>query len=91
MTMRGDRPAWMRPETEYRIEASGSPPTVDGLAKHEPKWLICEGCGARVRLTRHPDDPGIEELQSFHYPGCDNLDAESDTEHAVRRVSAPSD
>lgn len=38
------------PETHFRIVPSGSPPTVDGLAISEPKWLECDECGARVRI-----------------------------------------
>ncbi|MFC5278676.1 hypothetical protein ACFPM1_07895 [Halorubrum rubrum] len=37
-------------ETEFRIVASGSPPSVDGLSITEPKWLECVSCGARVRI-----------------------------------------
>lgn len=38
------------PETTFRIEESGTPPSVDGLAITEPKWLVCEECGAKVRI-----------------------------------------
>jgi len=37
-------------ETHFAIVPSGSPPTVDGLAITEPKWLECDACGARVRI-----------------------------------------
>ena len=36
------------PDTHFRIEESGSPPSVDGMAIHEPKWLVCDECDARV-------------------------------------------
>lgn len=38
------------PETHFQIEQSGSPPSVDGLAITEPKYLVCDVCGARVRI-----------------------------------------
>ena len=38
------------PDTHFRIIPSESPPTVDGLAIGEPKWLACECCSARVRI-----------------------------------------
>ena len=37
-------------DTHFAIVPSGSPPTVDGLAITEPKWLKCSECGARVRI-----------------------------------------
>ena len=38
------------PQTHFEIVPSGSPPSVDGLAITEPKWLECDDCGARVRI-----------------------------------------
>jgi len=38
------------PETEFEIVESGTPPSVDGLAITEPKYLECAECGARVRI-----------------------------------------
>ena len=38
------------PETHFRFVPSGSPPSVDGLAITEPKFLECTECGARVRI-----------------------------------------
>lgn len=38
------------PETEFEIIKSGTPPSVDGLAITEPKWLECAECNARVRI-----------------------------------------
>ena len=38
------------PETEFAIVPSGTPPSVDGLAISEPKFLECAECGARVRI-----------------------------------------
>lgn len=46
MTLR----SFSSPETEFAIVPSGSPPTVDGLAISEPKYLRCERCGAQVRI-----------------------------------------
>ena len=42
------------PETHFRIVESGSPPTVDGLAITEPKFLECAECGAQA-LIDGPD------------------------------------
>ena len=38
------------PETEFEIVPSGSPPSVDGLAISEPKYLRCTTCDAEVRI-----------------------------------------
>lgn len=43
------------PETEFRIVQSGTPPSVDGLAITEPKYLRCVECGAQVRIDG-PDE-----------------------------------
>lgn len=45
-------------DTHFRIVPSGSPPSVDGLAITEPKFLECTECGARAdrRSGRPPDD-----------------------------------
>jgi len=56
------------PSTHFRIEESGSPPSVDGMAIHEPKWLICDECGARVIID------GAEETQTT----IDNLPHDAD-------------
>jgi len=45
-------------ETHFKIVPSGSPPTVDGLAISEPKFLRCVECGAQVRID------GPEETQT---------------------------
>ncbi|GAA0539495.1 hypothetical protein ABNG02_15815 [Halorubrum ejinorense] len=37
-------------ETHFRIVPSGSPPSVDGLAITEPKFIECTECEARVRI-----------------------------------------
>jgi hypothetical protein len=55
-------------ETHFRIIPSGSPPSVDGLAITEPKWLECTECGARVRI----DGP------EGHTTTIDNLPHERD-------------
>jgi hypothetical protein len=62
-------------DTEYRIEKSGTPPTVDGYAAEEPKYLICECCGARVQLTDGPS-AGIDDLP--HAPACPQRFARSE-------------
>ena len=51
------------PETEFKIVPSGSPPSVDGLAITEPKYLRCTECEAQVRIDG-PDghQTSIEEL-----------------------------
>ena len=54
--------------THFRIEKSGTPPSVDGLAITEPKWLVCEACGAKVRI----DGP------EGHTTTIDNLPHERD-------------
>jgi len=38
------------PDTEFEIVKSGTPPSVDGLAITEPKYLRCAECGAQVRI-----------------------------------------
>ena len=38
------------PGTHFEIVPSGSPPSVDGLAITEPKWLQCATCDAKVRI-----------------------------------------
>lgn len=66
------------PETEYGIEESETPPSVDGYARGEPKFLVCEGhpqCNARVQLTEEPS-PGIDDLG--HHPECPNRFAKTD-------------
>ncbi|EMA69156.1 hypothetical protein C461_03237 [Halorubrum aidingense JCM 13560] len=42
-------------ETHFSIVPSGSPPSVDGLAITEPKFLRCSACGAQVRIDG-PDE-----------------------------------
>lgn len=56
------------PETHFRIIQSGSPPSVDGLAITEPKYIECIECGARVRIDG-PDG---------HTTTIDNLPHERD-------------
>lgn len=48
-------------ETEYAIERSDSPITVDGYKIGEPKRLVCEACGASVLLTEEPS-AGVDDL-----------------------------
>lgn len=54
-------------ETEYEIEPSGTPSSDDGLNPTEPKWLKCDHCSAKERITEEPS-PGVDELA--HDPGC---------------------
>ncbi|GAB7010435.1 hypothetical protein [Halorubrum trueperi] len=42
--------SFSEPKTHFEIVPSGSPPSVDGLAISEPKYLQCSECGARVRI-----------------------------------------
>ncbi len=55
-------------ETHFAIVPSGSPPSVDGLAISEPKFLQCSTCDAQVRID------GPEE----HTTTIDNLPHERD-------------
>jgi hypothetical protein len=52
------------PETHFRIEESGTPPSVDGLAITEPKYLVCVPCGAKVRI----DGPDGHTTTIDHLP-----------------------
>ena len=56
------------PKTHFRIVQSGSPPSVDGLAITEPKFLECAECGARICIDG-PDS---------HTTTIDNLPHERD-------------
>lgn len=38
------------PDTHFEIVPSTTPPSVDGLAIDEPKFLQCCSCGAKVRI-----------------------------------------
>ena len=64
------------PDTHFRIVESGSPPTVDGLAITEPKYLRCSECGAQVRIDG-PDghQTAVDELP--HSRGCSQRDVKS--------------
>lgn len=68
-------PSPFDPETHYRIEQSGSPPWVDDYGRTEPKYLVCEGCGASAQLDADPDTPGVDDLA--HDPTCPNRFAKS--------------
>jgi len=57
------------PETHFRIVPSGSPPSVDGLAISEPKFLECDDCGARVRIDG-PDETQTTVDDLPHDRGC---------------------
>lgn len=62
-------------DTQYKIELSGTPSSDDGLNPTEPKWLKCDHCTAKERITREPS-PGVDELA--HDPGCPQRFARSD-------------
>jgi len=55
-------------DTHFAIVPSGSPPSVDGLAITEPKFLRCTECDAQVRI----DGP------EGHTTTIDNLPHERD-------------
>ncbi|WP_135363429.1 hypothetical protein [Halosimplex halophilum] len=49
-------------DTEFYIDESKTPVTVDGYAKGEPMILGCRYCSAQVLLTRDPTDPGVDDF-----------------------------
>jgi len=55
------------PRTHFRIVPSGSPPSVDGLAITEPKFIECAECEARIRIDG-PDghQTAIDDLPHDH-------------------------
>lgn len=57
------------PGTHFRIIPSGSPPSVDGLAISEPKFLECDECGAQVRIDG-PDEAQTTIDDLPHDRGC---------------------
>jgi len=65
------------PETTFAIVGSESPPTVDGLAIGEPKFLECDTCGASVRIDG-PDghQTAIDDLP--HDRSCPQRDVVSE-------------
>jgi len=65
------------PETEFRIVESGTPPSVDGLAITEPKWLECVACGARVRIDG-PDGHQTTIDNLPHERRCEQRDVVSE-------------
>ncbi|WP_058366936.1 hypothetical protein [Haloparvum sedimenti] len=63
-------------ETHFCIVPSGSPPSVDGLAISEPKYLECDECGARVRID--PADQTQTTIDNLpHDRGCSQRDVTS--------------
>lgn len=62
------------PDTEWEIVESGSPPSVDGYASGEPKFMRCRYCGAQV-IIDGPDghDTSIDEL--VHKSDCPQREA----------------
>jgi len=65
------------PETHFRIEESGTPPSDDGLGPRAPKFLACAECDARVRIDG-PDghQTAIDELP--HDSDCPQRDVKSE-------------
>jgi len=57
------------PETHFEIVPSGSPPSVDGLAISEPKYLRCSECTAQVRIDS-PDETQTTIDDLPHDRGC---------------------
>lgn len=62
------------PDTEWVIVPSGTPPSVDGYAASEQKYMRCEYCGAQTII----DGPkghktSIDEL--VHKSDCPQRDA----------------
>lgn len=64
------------PETHFRIVPSGSPPSVDGLAITEPKFLRCTECGRQVRIDG-PDGHQTTIDNLPHNRGCSQRDVVS--------------
>lgn len=60
-------------DTHFRIELSGTPPSVDGLSIQEPKYMVCDECDARVRIDEaDKHQTAIDNLP--HTTGCDQRD-----------------
>ena len=72
MTMR----SFADSDTYFQIVPSGSPPSVDGLAITEPKWLRCDECGAQVRIDG-PDKTQTPIDNLPHDAGCSQRDVVS--------------
>jgi len=64
------------PRTEFEIVESGTPPSVDGLAITEPKYLRCAECGAQVRIDG-PDGHQTTIDNLPHDKGCPQRDVVS--------------
>lgn len=62
------------PDTEWEIVESGTPPSVDGYAIEEAKYMRCRYCGAQA-IIDGPDEhqTGIDEL--VHRSTCPQRDA----------------
>lgn len=63
------------PDTHYTVVRSETPVSEDGYKIQEPKYLECDGCGARVLITEDPS-AGIDELS--HDRDCPQRWARSD-------------
>ena len=64
-------------ETHFKIVESGTPPSVDGLAITEPKYLECAECGAQVRIDG-PDGHQIAIDELPHSRDCAQRDTKSE-------------
>lgn len=55
--------SFAEPDTEFRLERSGTPPTVDGLAIDEPTGEVtCVYCEAtHENVDEIPHDPGCPQ------------------------------
>ncbi|ELZ35396.1 hypothetical protein [Halorubrum tebenquichense] len=65
------------PQTHFEIVPSGSPPSVDGLAISEPKYLRCSECGAQVRIDG-PDETQTTIDDLPHDRSCSQRDVVSE-------------
>ncbi|SEH60849.1 hypothetical protein SAMN05192561_11245 [Halopenitus malekzadehii] len=74
----------MGPETKWEIVKSGTPPSVDGMAIHEPKYMRCLYCGAQTIIDEAGETTtGIDEL--VHKESCGQSSA------SVREPGDPGD
>lgn len=58
----------LAPNTHYEWVTSHTPPTVDGFAIGEGKWLVCEMCGASLLITPADGPPHISIDDMEHDP-----------------------
>lgn len=64
------------PDTEFHIEPSDSPVSVDGVALGAPKYLECAHCSAQIRIDGpNGHQAAIDDLPHDH--DCDQRDVVS--------------